>query len=228
MKWIPFKDLPPEMQQDAVRPYYEALNQKRFQLRIKRILDLLGAVILLVLLAIPLLVIALAIRLDSPGPIFYKQERVTQYGRHFRIFKFRTMVDRADQIGAAVTTSDDVRITRVGKALRGLHLDEFAQIFNVFHGDMTFVGVRPEVPKFVEQYTPEMWATLLLPAGLTSRCSIEYRDENGKLEGVKDPESVYIKEILPDKMRINLEEMKKFSVGRDLKTLVDTVLCVFE
>lgn len=227
MRVKPFAALPPVFQQEEVRPYYDLLAKKQFQLVLKRILDMLMALVLCLLLSPFLLVTALAIKLDSPGPVLYRQERVTQYGRHFYIYKFRTMVANADKIGAAVTKSDDVRITRVGKVLRRLHFDEFSQLFNVLRGDMTFVGVRPEVPKFVARYTPEMWATLLLPAGLTSRCSIAYRNENDKLEGVEDPEKVYVEEILPDKMRINLREMRHFSLLREAKVLFDTILCAF-
>ena len=227
MRLKPFAELPSALQQEEVRPYYDILAKKGFQLTIKRIVDILLALLLCLLLSPFLLLTALAIKIDSPGPVLYRQERVTQYGRHFFIYKFRTMVANADKIGAAVTKSDDVRITRVGRVLRRLHFDEFSQLFNVIKGDMTFVGVRPEVPKFVAHYTPEMWATLLLPAGLTSRCSIAYRNENDKLEGVDDPELVYLDEILPDKMRINLEEMRKFSLLREVKTLFDTILCAF-
>lgn len=227
MRVKPFAALPPVFQREEVRPYYDLLAKKQFQLVLKRILDVLMALVLCLLLSPFLLVTALAIKLDSPGPVLYRQERVTQYGRHFYIYKFRTMVANADKIGAAVTKSDDVRITRVGKVLRRLHFDEFSQLFNVLRGDMTFVGVRPEVPKFVARYTPEMWATLLLPAGLTSRCSIAYRNENDKLEGVEDPEKVYVEEILPDKMRINLREMRHFSLVREAKVLFDTILCAF-
>lgn len=227
MRLKPFAELPAAFQREEVRPYYEYLVQKHLQLTIKRMIDVVLALLLCVLLSPFLLLTAIAIKIDSKGPVLYRQERVTQYGRHFFIYKFRTMVANADKIGAAVTKSDDSRITRVGRALRRLHFDEFSQLFNVLKGDMTFVGVRPEVPKFVAHYTPEMWATLLLPAGLTSRCSIAYRNENDKLEGVTDPEKVYLEEILPDKMRINLREMRKFSLLREAKTLFDTILCAF-
>lgn len=227
MRLKPFVELPAAFQREEVRPYYEYLVQKHLQLTIKRMIDVVLALLLCVLLSPFLLLTAIAIKIDSKGPVLYRQERVTQYGRHFFIYKFRTMVANADKIGAAVTKSDDSRITRVGRVLRRLHFDEFSQLFNVLKGDMTFVGVRPEVPKFVAHYTPEMWATLLLPAGLTSRCSIAYRNENDKLEGVKDPEKVYLEEILPDKMRINLREMRKFSLLREAKTLFDTILCAF-
>lgn len=227
MRLKPFAELPAAFQREEVRPYYEYLVQKHLQLSIKRMIDVVLALLLCVLLSPFLLLTAIAIKIDSKGPVLYRQERVTQYGRHFFIYKFRTMVANADKIGAAVTKSDDSRITRVGRVLRRLHFDEFSQLFNVLKGDMTFVGVRPEVPKFVAHYTPEMWATLLLPAGLTSRCSIAYRNENDKLEGVTDPEKVYLEEILPDKMRINLREMRKFSLLREAKTLFDTILCAF-
>lgn len=228
MRLKPMADLPPSFELEAIAPYYEALAAHQGQLLLKRLLDLFAGVLLLVLLSPFFLVTAIAIKLDSKGPVFYLQERVTQYGRHFHIVKFRTMVSNADRIGAAVTKSDDVRITRVGRILRKVHLDEMSQLINVIKGDMTFVGTRPEVPKFVAAYTPEMWATLLLPAGVTSRCSVVYRDENEILEGVENPEEVYLEKILPDKMEINLEEIRSFHLTRDLRTLWDTLMVVFQ
>lgn len=173
-KW---EDLPQEMQTEEVRPYYDLLRRKQGSLLCKRLFDILASLVLLVLLSPVFLVLAIAIKLDSHGPVFYRQVRVTQYGREFRIFKFRTMVQNADRIGSQVTVSGDSRITRVGKVIRSCRLDEIGQLLNVLGGSMSFVGTRPEVPKYVARYTPEMMATLLLPAGVTSEASIRYKDE---------------------------------------------------
>ena len=185
--------------------------------------------IMLAVLIIPMGVIALAIRLDSPGPVFFRQARVTQYGRIFRIYKFRTMVDNASKLGSAVTVDNDVRITKVGAFLRKYRMDEFPQLFNILAGDMTLVGTRPEVPKYVKKYTKEMYATLLLPAGLTSRTSIAYKDEDKLLGEAVDEEStdnIYLNEVLPAKMRYNLESMKHFGVKSDATVLWDTFASV--
>ena len=185
--------------------------------------------IMLAVLIIPMGIIALAIRLDSPGPVFFRQARVTQYGKIFRIYKFRTMVDNASKLGAAVTVDNDSRITKVGAFLRKYRMDEFPQLFNILAGDMTLVGTRPEVPKYVKKYTKEMYATLLLPAGLTSRTSIAYKDEDKLLGKAVDEEStdnIYINEVLPAKMRYNLESMKHFGVQADASVLWDTFTSV--
>ena len=168
-KW---EDLPQEMRTEEVRPYYDLLRKKQGSLLCKRLFDILASLVLLVLLSPVFLVLAIAIKLDSRGPVFYRQVRVTQYGREFRIFKFRTMVQNADHIGSQVTVSGDSRITRVGKVIRSCRLDEVGQLLNVLGGSMSFVGTRPEVPKYVARYTPEMMATLLLPAGVTSAASL--------------------------------------------------------
>ena len=198
-------------------------------LEMKRVLDVIVAGIMLAVLIIPMGIIALAIRLDSPGPVFFRQARVTQYGRIFRIYKFRTMVDNASKLGAAVTVDNDSRITKVGAFLRKYRMDEFPQLFNILAGDMTLVGTRPEVPKYVKKYTKEMYATLLLPAGLTSRTSIAYKDEDKLLGKAVDEEStdnIYINEVLPAKMRYNLESMKHFGVQADASVLWDTFTSV--
>ena len=157
-KW---NELPDYMRCDEVRPYWEALNHKRGQLIIKRIFDIVAAAVLLVILAVPMLILAVWIKADSYGPVFYRQERVTTYGKHFRIHKFRTMVSNADQIGTAVTVGNDSRITKVGSKLRGHRLDELPQLLDVLAGTMSFVGTRPEAVKYVERYKPEYNATLL-------------------------------------------------------------------
>ena len=229
MELRPWRLLPDEMRTKEVRKYYNILMKHRMWLKMKRFLDVIVAGIMLAVLIIPMGVIALAIRLDSPGPIFFRQARVTQYGRIFRIYKFRTMVDNASKLGSAVTVDNDVRITKVGAFLRKYRMDEFPQLFNILAGDMTLVGTRPEVPKYVKKYTKEMYATLLLPAGLTSRTSIAYKDEDKLLGEAVDEEStdnIYLNEVLPAKMRYNLESMKHFGVKSDASVLWDTFASV--
>ena len=229
MELRPWQLLPDEMRTKEVRKYYNILMKHRMWLKMKRFLDVIVAGIMLAVLIIPMGVIALAIRLDSPGSIFFRQARVTQYGRIFRIYKFRTMVDNASKLGSAVTVDNDVRITKVGAFLRKYRMDEFPQLFNILAGDMTLVGTRPEVPKYVKKYTKEMYATLLLPAGLTSRTSIAYKDEDKLLGEAVDEEStdnIYLNEVLPAKMRYNLESMKHFGVKSDATVLWDTFASV--
>lgn len=222
-KW---EDLPPEMQCDEVREYYDILKKKQISLFFKRIFDIVVSFILLIILSPVFLILAIAIKIDSPGPVFYRQERVTQYGRHFRIFKFRSMVNNADKSGTAVTVKDDCRITKTGRFIRKFRLDEISQLIDVLRGTMTFVGTRPEVPKYVEHYMPEMMATLLLPAGVTSLASIYYKDEAELLDAADDPDRTYIDEVLPGKMEYNLREIREFGFFRDIKEMVMTVLAV--
>ena len=229
MELRPWRLLPDEMRTKEVRKYYNILMKHRMWLKVKRAFDVVVAGIMLAVLIIPMGIIALAIRLDSPGPVFFRQARVTQYGKIFRIYKFRTMVDNASKLGAAVTVDNDSRITKVGAFLRKYRMDEFPQLFNILAGDMTLVGTRPEVPKYVKKYTKEMYATLLLPAGLTSRTSIAYKDEDKLLGEAVDEEStdnIYINEVLPAKMRYNLERMKHFGVQADASVLWDTFTSV--
>ena len=222
-KW---EDLPDFMRTDEVRPYYEILNKRRGSLVLKRMMDLVGGLVLLVLLAIPMAVIAFLIKLDSEGPVFYRQERITTYGKHFRIHKFRTMVSNADKIGTAVTVGNDSRITRIGAKLRGCRLDELPQVLDLISGNMSFVGTRPEAVRYVEKYKPEYIATLLLPAGITSEASIRYKDEAELLEAATDPDRVYVEEIVPQKMKYNLESIKDFSFFGDIATMFRTVFAV--
>ena len=217
------EQLPQELQNDSVRPYYEALSRKRGQLLLKRVFDILLSLVLLVLLSPVMLILALAIRLDSPGEVLFRQVRVTQYGQEFRIFKFRTMVANAQQLGTQVTVQGDMRITRVGKLLRKCRLDELPQLLNILMGQMSFVGTRPEVPRYVRQYTPQMLATLLLPAGVTSQASIRYKDEDRLLDSSADPDRTYVEQVLPGKMEYNLNSLLDFSLWQDLKTMVQTV-----
>ena len=218
--------LPDYMKTAEVKPYYDSLNMRRFSLLVKRVFDCVAAFILLVILAVPMLIIAVWIKIDSNGPVFYRQERVTKDGKRFRIHKFRTMVVNADQIGTSVTVDKDKRITRVGKRLRSLRLDELPQVLDVLSGNMSFVGTRPEAVKYVEQYKPEYYATLLLPAGITSEASIRYKDENKLLSTADDVDRVYLEHVLPDKMKWNLHEIKRFSLLRELGTMIRTVAAV--
>ena len=219
-------DLPEFMRSPEVRPYWETLDHKRFQLLIKRMFDFFAAFVLLVILAIPMLVIALWIKLDSSGSVLYRQERVTAYGRHFRIHKFRTMVSNADRIGTAVTVGEDPRITRAGRKLRHLRLDELPQLFDVLEGTMSFVGTRPEAVKYVKKYKPEYNATLLMPAGITSEASIRYKDEEKLLKAAEDVDRVYMEDVLPAKMVWNLESIERFRFLREILTMIRTVFAV--
>ncbi len=222
-KW---NELPAEMQVEEIRDYYEILQKKKVSLFFKRIFDILVSGILLVIVSPILLALSIWIKLDSEGPVMFRQVRVTTYGKTFRIFKFRTMVNNADKIGTQVTTKGDARVTRVGKFLRGYRLDELPQLLNILAGDMTLVGTRPEVEKYVVQYTNEMKATLLLPAGVTSQASIKYKDEERLLESAENADEVYVKEVLPAKMEYNLEAIKNFSFWQDIKTMFETVAAV--
>ncbi len=222
----PWEDLPDFLRTDQVRPYYEILAKKRGSLAAKRVFDVVVSAAMLVVLSPVFAGLALAIKLDSPGPVFYRQVRVTQYGREFRIFKFRSMVSDADQRGALVTVSGDSRITRVGHVIRKCRLDELCQLIDVLRGTMTFVGTRPEVPKYVAAYTPEMLATLLLPAGITSEASILYKDEAELLDAAADVDKTYLEMVLPDKMLYNLASLREFSFGSDIATMFRTVFAV--
>ncbi len=225
MRIIDWNELPADMKSDEVRVYYEILKKKKASLFFKRVFDIVLSLIALVLLSPVFLVLAVMIKIDSPGPVFFRQERVTQYGKRFRIHKFRTMVTNANE-GPQITIKQDERITRVGKIIRDSRLDEIPQLFDVLQGTLTLVGVRPEIPRFVEAYTDEMMATLLLPAGVTSVASIYFKEEAAMLESVEDADKVYIEEILPEKMHYNLLGIRKFSFFSDLKIIGMTVLAV--
>ena len=225
MKIVKWEQLPPEMQNEEVRKYYDILKKKKASLFFKRAFDIVASLMLLLILSPIFLVLAIAIKIDSRGPVFYRQVRVTQYNRKFRIFKFRSMVQNADK-GSQVTVSGDARVTRVGKVVRKCRLDELSQLIDVLRGKMTFVGTRPEVPKYTEQYTPKMMATLLLPAGVTSLASIYYKDEAELLDAAEDTDKVYVEEILPAKMYYNLKAIEKFSFFGDIKVMFMTVFAV--
>lgn len=222
-KW---EDLPDNMRLTEVRPYYDILAKKKASLLFKRVFDFVVALLLLIILTIPMAIIAVWIKADSKGPVFYKQERVTTYGKKFRIHKFRTMRDGADKIGTAVTVGNDSRITKVGSKLRRIRLDELPQLFDVIKGDMSFAGTRPEAVRYVEKYKPEYMATLLLPAGITSEASIRYKDESGLLDAADDVDRVYVEDVLPGKMKYNLESIKNFSFLGEIATMFRTVFAV--
>ena len=226
MIWKSWQELPDDMRCEAIRPYYDILASKRRDLMIKSVFDRLMAAILLVVLSPIFLLLAVWIKLDSEGPVFFRQERVTQYGKSFRIYKFRTMVQNAEQLGTQVTSKDDMRVTSVGQALRKCRLDELPQLINILEGTMSFVGTRPEVPRYVAAYTDEMKATLLLPAGVTSVASIRYEDEDTLLDAADDVDDCYIHNVLPAKMEWNLRSLKEFSFIGELKVMVETVLAV--
>lgn len=228
MKLKSWNDLPDNMRNDTVRKYYNILAKKRGYLRLKRGFDIVVSLIMLIVLLIPMGIIAIMIKVDSKGPVFFRQERVTQYGRVFKIFKFRTMVNNASKLGTAVTVQGDSRITRTGKMLRKLRLDEFPQLFNILSGDMTLVGTRPEVVKYVNRYTSQMMATLLLPAGLTSATSIAYKDEDKLLADAKDADETYVNEVLPAKMKYNLDSLKKTGLLYDMSVLWNTFVSVLK
>lgn len=222
-KW---EKLPDFMRTPEVRPYWEILNKRRLSLLIKRIFDFIVALIMMIVLAIPMVIIAVWIKLDSKGPVFYRQERVTTYGKHFKIHKFRTMVNNADKIGTAVTVGNDSRITKVGAKLRHVRLDELPQLIDVLEGTMSFVGTRPEAVKYVDMYKPEYYATLLMPAGITSETSIRYKDEDALLYAAADVDDVYVNKVLPEKMKLNLESVRRFRFLREILTMVRTVFAV--
>lgn len=222
-KW---EQLPLEMQKEAIEPYYILISKKKTSLFFKRCFDIIMSLLLLLLLSPLFLIFSVCILVDSKGSVFYRQERVTVCGKHFKIFKFRTMVTGADRSGSLITLHKDTRITRMGAFLRKYRLDELPQLLNILTGDMSFVGVRPEVPKYVKTYTGEMLATLLLPAGVTSPASIYFKGECNFLRSAVDVDKVYIQKVLPAKMKYNLMYIQSFSFWNDIKILLQTVFAV--
>ncbi len=225
---ISFQKLPSNMQNDAVREYYDILSNKGLSLFFKRVFDIFVSTLLIILLSPVMLILAVWIKCDSKGPVFYRSQRVTRYGKSFKIFKFRTMVTDADKKGSLITVAGDSRITRVGAKIRHARLDEIPQLFNVFIGEMSFVGTRPEVQKYVDAYTDEMMATLLLPAGITSTASINYKDEDSLMKELTDKgmgvDEAYIEHILPEKMKYNLEYTKSAGLFKDIAICIKTVI----
>jgi len=224
-KW---EDLPNNMKNDSVKKYYDVLSKKRLSLLLKRVFDFIVASTMIFILLPLFVVLSIAIKADSKGPIFFTQIRVTQYGRKFRIIKFRTMINNAEKIGSQVTKSNDMRVTKIGKVLRKYRLDEIPQLLNIIVGDMTLVGTRPEVVKYVHHYSDEMMATLLLPAGVTSKASIEYKDEERLLTDSKNVDNTYIRNVLPTKMKINLSSLDNYSFLSDIKIMLKTIFAVMK
>ena len=224
-KW---ERLPEKFRNDAVREYYDILRKRGISLAVKRFFDIILALIITIIALPFMMIIAIWIKLDSRGPVFFRQRRVTTYGRVFRIFKFRTMVTDAEKRGTQVTVSNDSRVTGAGRFLRKCRLDELPQLFNVLLGDMSFVGTRPEVERYVDRYTDEMNATLLMPAGITSLASIKFKDEEKLLDGANDPDEVYVNTVLPQKMSYNLEYIKKFNFFYDIKLMFMTFFAVLK
>ncbi|SEA07944.1 Sugar transferase involved in LPS biosynthesis (colanic, teichoic acid) [Eubacterium aggregans] len=217
-----WEDLPGQMRNDAVKPYYKYLEKRKGSLIIKRIFDVGMSCVLLIVLSPILGLVAILIKRDSKGNVFFKQKRITQYGRPFMIFKFRTMVENAEALGSQVTIQNDSRVTKVGQVLRKYRLDELPQLINILKGEMSFVGTRPEVEKYVNAYTDEMMATLLLPAGVTSEASINFKDEDQLLSDSANIDTDYISEILPIKMTYNLANIKDYSLFKDMVVMVKT------
>lgn len=227
MRLLKWENLPIDMQTEEVRKYYDILKKKKCALFFKRAFDIFVSLFMLIILSPLFLILAIMIKIDSKGPVFYRQERITQYGKKFRIFKFRTMVVNADQIGTQVTVNNDSRITRVGKFLRKTRIDEISQLIDVLRGTLTFVGTRPEVEKYVQQYTDEMKATLLLPAGVTSEASIRYKDESKLLDAAgEEADKIYVEKIVSSKMKYNLNSLKTFGFWKDIKVMFMTVFAV--
>ena len=221
-----YDNLPNILKNKETKKYYDILHKKRGYLFFKRIFDIILSTILLIILLPVFIILGIIIKIDSKGPVFYRQERVTKYGKIFKIFKFRTMIVDADK-GSLITVNEDERITRIGKKIRNSRIDEIPQLINILIGDMSFVGTRPEVKKYVDLYTDEMIATLLMPAGVTSRASINYKDESKIIEKYMDKMSIddiYVKKILKEKMKYNLEYIKKCSIIEDIKICIKTIL----
>ena len=206
----------------------EVLARRRPQRIAKRAMDILLSAAALAVLWPLLLLIALAVVLDDPGPVFYRQVRIGKDGKPFRIFKFRTMVTDADKKGLAITVGHDSRITRVGAILRKTKLDELAQLLNVLFGQMSFVGPRPEVPKYVDMYTPYQRQVLLVRPGITDYASIAYRNENDLLAGADDPERMYIEQIMPDKIELNMKYLREISPLADIRLIFKTLVAVIK
>lgn len=221
-----YEKLPDKFKTDAVKPYYDCLVRRRVSLVAKRILDIIFSLLFIIVFSPVYIAVALSVIINSGFPVLFRQERVTTYGRTFKVLKFRTMVNGADKSGTAVTVKNDMRITGIGKFLRKYRLDELPQIFNILKGDMSFVGTRPEVKHYVDAYTDEMYATLLLPAGVTSLASICYKDEAQLLEQSENADLTYINEILPDKMKYNLEYTRSFGIFTDISLIIKTVFAM--
>ena len=206
----------------------EILNRRKFQLIIKRGFDIVVSFIGLLILLPIFLIVAIIIKLDSKGSIFFRQIRVGKNGKEFKIFKFRTMVVDAEEKGMQITVDGDSRITKPGNFLRRSKIDELPQLINVLIGDMSFVGPRPEVPKYVAMYDENQRSILKIRPGITDIASIEYRDENSILAQSKNPEEAYINEIMPRKIELNFKYIENMSVIYDIKLIIETIFKVIK
>ena len=215
------------MQTEEVKKYYDILNSKKGYLIAKRIFDFALSLVMSLVFLPFIILVGIMIKIDSPGKIFFLQKRVTTNGKVFKIFKFRTMKENSEKL-SGVTIDNDPRITKLGKYLRKFRIDEIPQIFNILTGDLSFVGARPESVKYVKEYSPEMYATLLMPAGVTSPASILFKDEAELLKGAKNPDETYVKDILPKKMAYNLEYIENCSLIYDIKVMFKTVIAVIK
>lgn len=224
LKW---KYIPDKMKNKSVEVYYNILVKKYVSILIKRILDFVASILIIIILLPLIIIISILVKIDSEGPIIFRQTRITQYCKEFKIYKFRTMINNAEKMGSNISTYNDTRVTKIGKILRKYKLDELPQLINILIGDMSFVGTRPELPKYYEKYTEEMLATLLLPAGVTSQASIKYKNEEKLLNDSNNVDEVYEKLILPDKMNYNLASLKNFSLLSDFITIIETILVIF-
>jgi lipopolysaccharide/colanic/teichoic acid biosynthesis glycosyltransferase len=193
----------------------------------KRLFDIIFSLIILLIALIPLVVIALAITFDSKGGVFFHQVRVGRNGLHFRLHKFRTMRPATESLGQLTVGNRDPRITSIGFFLRKYKLDELPQLFNIMKGEMSVVGPRPEVPKYVELYTKEQLHVLSVRPGLTDFASIDFVDENAMLEDSLDPEKTYIEEIMPLKLNLNLKYVNEMSMVTDIKIIIGTFRAIF-
>lgn len=196
----------------------------KFNRIIKRVFDVVASGLGIIVLSPVLLIIALIIKKESDGPVFFKQVRVGQKGKNFEILKYRTMVVDAEKLGRQITVGNDNRITKIGGFLRKYKLDELPQLINVFKGDMSLVGPRPEVPRYVEMYTKEQRKVLDVKPGITDLASIRYRDENELLGTAEDPDDMYINTIMPDKLALNLEYINKSNIFFDIYIIIKTII----
>lgn len=204
------------------------LQQKRLQLILKRIFDIVVSFVGLVILSPLFLILAIAIARDSKGPVFFKQTRVGRNEVPFKIYKFRTMVEDAEARGMQLTVGDDSRITKVGTFLRKTKIDELPQLINVFKGEMSFVGPRPEVPKYVGLYTEDQRQVLMVRPGITDLASIEYRNESELLATADNPEKVYIEEVMPRKIELNKEYIRNMSLVSDMRIILKTIAVLYK
>lgn len=196
----------------------------KFNKLVKRIFDLICSTLGLILLSPVLIGIAIKIKTGSDGPVFFKQVRVGKESKEFEILKYRTMVVDAEKLGKQITVGNDNRITKIGAFLRKYKLDELPQLINVFKGDMSLVGPRPEVPRYVQLYNEEQRKVLDVKPGITDLASIRYRDENELLGGVANPEEFYINTIMPDKLALNLHYINRNNVFFDIYIILKTII----